>query len=169
MRGSIVRWAPFVVVVVAITVVSLSSSVTQWWDVQSAPGTSSLPDAADQVLQARPDSSDADVHTVLWFAAALALVWAMRPHGWRRLVAAAAALWVYTGLLEVAQRWVPSRTAQWIDLVGNGLGIVAGLAVGCVAIAVWRRARGRAEPVGGEGDAAETRDGARSRSATPSS
>ena len=167
MPRSIVRWLPFVVVVVAITVVSLSSSVTQWWDVQSAPGTSSLPDAADQVLGARPDSSDADVHTVLWFGAALALVWAMRGHGWRRLMAAAAALWVYTGVLEVAQRWVPSRTAQWVDLAGNALGVVAGLAVGSAAIAGWRRVSGRAQRAGGESD--DKRPDARPRSATPSS
>ena len=134
MRRSMALWLPFVVAVVVITAVSLSSSVTQWWDVQSSPGTSSLPAAADGVLQARSNSSNADVHTVLWFVAALALVWAMRPVRWRSLTAAAVALWAYTGLLEVAQRWVPTRTSQWIDLVGNGLGIVAGLAVGCTAL-----------------------------------
>ena len=56
---------------------------------------------------------------------------------------AAAALWAYTGLLEVGQRWVPTRTSQWIDVVGNGLGIVAGLAVGCSALVVFRRATSR--------------------------
>ena len=76
---------------------------------------------------------------VLWFVAALALVWAMRSFRWRRVAIAAAALWAYTGLLEVGQRWVPTRTSQWIDLAGNGLGIVAGLAVGCSALMVSRR------------------------------
>ena len=139
MRRSTQRWAPFVVVLVAVTVVSLSSSVTQWWAVQSTPATSSLPAAADGVLQARSNPSNADVHAVLWFVAALALVWAMRPYGWLRLMAAAVALWAYTGLLEVGQRWVPTRTSQWIDVVGNGLGIVAGLAVGCSVLVATRR------------------------------
>ena len=138
-RRLMVRWVPFVVVVVVNTVVSLSSPVTQWWAVQSTPATSSLPAVADGVLQARANSTNADVHMVLWFVAALALVWAMRSLRWRRLAIAAAALWAYTGLLEVGQRWVPTRTSQWIDVVGNGLGIIAGLAVGCTAIAAWRR------------------------------
>ena len=91
------------------------------------------------MLQARSNSSNADVHAVLWFVAALALVWAMRFDGWRRLRAASVALWVYTGLLEIGQRWVPTRTSQWIDLIGNALGIIAGLAVGCGALVVVRR------------------------------
>jgi len=82
-------------------------------------------------------SSNADVHIVLWFVAALALVWAMRSHGWARLATAAVALWAYTGLLEVGQHWVPMRTPQWIDVVGNGLGIVAGVAVGVIVGALW--------------------------------
>ena len=146
-RQAIVRWVPVAVlvgVVLAITMISLSSSVTQWWDVQSTPATSSLPTAADPVLRARPDSANADVHVVLWFVAGLALAWAMRPYGWRRLEWWREALWAYSGLLEVAQRWVPERTSQWIDLVGNGVGIAAGLAVGCVAVVIssqWRRLR----------------------------
>ena len=134
----VVRWAPFVVVLVANTTVSLSSSVTEWWAVQSTPGRSSLPTAADRVLRARSNASNADVHLVLWFVAALALVLAMRADNWRRLAAAAAALWAYTGLLEFAQLWVPTRTSQWVDLAGNAVGIVAGLAVGCGALAAVR-------------------------------
>ena len=151
LRRTIVRWAPFAIVVVAITVISLSSSVTQWWAVQSTPGTTSLPEVADPVLRARSNSANADVHTALWFVAGLTLVWAMQPHGRRRLALAALALWAYTGLLEIAQRWVPTRSSQWIDLVGNGLGIAAGLVVGSAAIVVWRRVRGPAAPDGGDG------------------
>jgi len=135
-RSLLVRWVPFVVVVVAITVVSLSSSVAQWWAIQGTPGTSRLPAAVDPVLQARPNSSDADVHLVLWFVATLALVWAMRPHGWLRLTTATVAPLAYTGLLEVGNQRVPTRSPQWIDVVGNGLGIVAGLAVGAVVVAL---------------------------------
>ncbi len=138
-RHNVGRWLPIVVLVAvvgAITVISLSSSVTQWWDVQSTPATSSLPTAADPVLRARPDAANADVHLVLWFVAALALVWAMRPDGWRRLAVAAGVLWAYSGLLEVAQRSVPERTSQWIDLAGNGIGIAAGVAVGCAAVGI---------------------------------
>ena len=145
-RHNVGRWLPFVVLVVvaaAITVISLSSSVTQWWDVQSTPATSSLPTAVDPVLRARPDSANADVHLVLWFVAALALVWAMRPDGWRRLAVGAGVLWAYSGLLEVAQRSVPERTSQWIDLVGNGIGIAAGVAVGCAAVRISVQLRRR--------------------------
>jgi VanZ family protein len=145
-RHAIGRWLPFVVlvaVVVAITVISLSSSVTQWWDVQSTPATSSLPTAADPVLRARSDSANADVHVVLWFVAGLALVCAMRPDGWRRLAVAAGVLWAYSALLEIAQRWVPERTSQWIDVVGNGIGIAAGLAVGCAAVGISAHLRRR--------------------------
>ena len=78
---------------------------------------------------------------MLWFAAALALVWAMRSNSGRTLVLAAAGLWAYTVVLEVAQRWVPTRTSQWIDVVGSGLGIVAGIAVGCASLAAWRFSR----------------------------
>jgi VanZ family protein len=97
------------------------------------------------VLEARANSSNADVHLVLWSVAALAMVWAIRPHSSRRLMAPALALWLYTGLLEVAQRWVPTRTSQWIDVAGNGLGIVAGLAVGYGALTAVRWFR---RPVG---------------------
>jgi VanZ family protein len=143
-RHTLVRWLPFVVAVVAVTAVSWSSSVMQWWDVQSSPATSSLPSAANSVLESRANSSNADVHVALWFVATLALVWAMRHRPWRALVVAAIALWAYTGVVEVGQRWVSDRTSQWIDVVGNGLGIVTGLAVGCGAIAAWRRVRGSA-------------------------
>jgi hypothetical protein len=145
-RRLMVRWVPFVVVLVAVTVVSLSSSVTQWWAVQSTPGTSSLPTAADGVLRARSNSANADVHTVLWFVAAVALVWAMRSHGRRRLMTAAVALWLYSGVLEAGQRWVPTRSSEWIDVVGNGLGIAAGLAVGCSALVASRRLQRTREP-----------------------
>ena len=148
-RRSIGRWVPVVVlvaVVVAITAISLSSSVTQWWDVQSTPATSSLPTAADPVLRARPDSANAYVHVVLWFVAGVALVWAMRPYGWRRLAVAAGSLWAYSGLLEIAQRWVPERTSQWIDLVGNAIGIAGGLAAGYAVVGISTRLRRRHAP-----------------------
>ena len=145
-RHNVGRWLPIVVLVAvvgAITVISLSSSVTQWWDVQSTPATSSLPTAVDPVLRARSDAANADVHLVLWFVAALALVWAMQPCGWRRLAVAAGVLWAYSGLLEVAQRSVPERTSQWIDLAGNGIGIAAGVAVGCAAVRISVQLRRR--------------------------
>ena len=146
-RRTTVRWLPFAVVVVFNTAVSLSTSVTQWWAVESTPATTRLPAAADGVLEARSNSSNADVHTVLWFLAAVALVWAMRSHSRRSLAAAAAAaaaLLAYTVVLEIAQRLVPTRTSQWLDVVGNGLGIAVGLAVGCAsltALGSFRRGR----------------------------
>lgn len=139
------RWAPLVVVLVAVTALSLSSSVGHWWTVQSTPGSSRLPGAVDEVLQARSNSSDADVHVVLWFVAVVALVWAMRSAGWSRLLIVAVALWLYSGVLELGQRWVPARSSQWIDLVGNAVGIFVGLTVGCCGLAVFRRF-GRSRP-----------------------
>ena len=49
------------------------------------------------------------------------------------VVLAGPALWADTGLLEIGQRWVPWGTSQWIDVVGNAIGISLGLTVGLMA------------------------------------
>ncbi|OGB07991.1 MAG: hypothetical protein A3E25_01510 [Burkholderiales bacterium RIFCSPHIGHO2_12_FULL_69_20] len=45
------------------------------------------------------------------------------------------ALWLYGGLIEVAQTWLPPRQGDWADLLGDTVGLALGtaLAVGC-----WR-------------------------------
>ena len=108
-----------------------------------------MPDAADGILRARTNSSDADVHSVLWFLAAAALVLGARHlrGGW--LFPAVVSVWAYSGLLEVGQRWVPERTPQWVDFLANGLGIAVGVVVGVGVRAVL--ARSAASQVGAPG------------------
>jgi VanZ family protein len=65
-------------------------------------------------------------HLLAFAALAFASVWALwpRPRQWGLL---AAALLAYGGAIELAQSFVPPRSADWIDLVADGLGIAAGL------------------------------------------
>ncbi|KQW44973.1 hypothetical protein ASD88_18900 [Pelomonas sp. Root662] len=70
---------------------------------------------------------DKSNHALAFAALAFAAVWAMwpRPRQWLVLVAA---LLVYGGAIEVAQGFVPSRSADWLDVLADGLGIAIGLA-----------------------------------------
>ncbi|MGQ3054171.1 MAG: VanZ family protein [Roseateles sp.] len=70
---------------------------------------------------------DKSNHALAFAALAFAAVWALwpRPRQWPAL---AAALLVYGGAIELAQSFVPSRSADWLDLLANGLGIAVGLA-----------------------------------------
>lgn len=64
--------------------------------------------------------------TAVWM-----LAYARWPH------AAVAALFVsYAGVLEIAQHWVPGRTAQATDFLASGSGVVIGLLAG-----TWCRGR----------------------------
>ena len=46
----------------------------------------------------------------------------------RRLLLAAGLL-AYGGLIEILQTQVPGRSAEWVDLLADGIGILLGLAV----------------------------------------
>ena len=92
-----------------------------WWSHECASGTTQLPAAADRVLRARTGTSDADVHLVLWFGAALRAGWALRRAPLRTVVVAGAGLWAYTvcrvlpavGVQGARRRGSTSRETRW--------------------------------------------------------
>ena len=87
---------------------------------------------------------EADVHVVMWFLVASLGAWAVRTLRQRAGVLAAA--WVAGALVEVAQAVFTTRSAEWTDLAGNTVGVLAASAL--VAICALRGsegvARGRA-------------------------
>lgn len=44
----------------------------------------------------------------------------------RRVAAALIGLFAYGGLIEILQIFIPNRSADWTDLVANGLGLLLG-------------------------------------------
>lgn len=69
---------------------------------------------------------DKSNHALAFAALAFAGVWALwpRPRQWLWLVAA---LLAYGGAIEVAQGFLPPRSADWVDLLADGIGIAIGL------------------------------------------
>jgi hypothetical protein len=127
----------------------MSSTVGTWWG-SSADGTSRLPPVLSDVVASRPETSDGDVHLVMWFAAAALLLLAVRQWPWRLVVLVL--LWAYTGALEVAQSaFTVSRNWQWSDLGSNALGIAAaGVALAVADNVRTRRDLTRARAAGEE-------------------
>ena len=114
-------WRALLVAVVATnTVFELSSAFGEWFG--SSTHTDSLPVVVRQIVEARPDS-DADLHGLMWFAAALLVMVVVR--SWRARIAGLGALLAYTGALELLQTLTPSRAAEWVDMLGNAIGIAA--------------------------------------------
>jgi VanZ family protein len=121
------------------TFVALSGGVSLWWQQETTSETSSLPGPVQQVLSARPDTSEADVHLLLWFLAGIVAMLAVRT--WRSRAIVLAALLAYSALLEAAQSLTANRTAQWSDLAANSLGLMAAAAAaGLVGLFVARQA-----------------------------
>lgn len=60
--------------------------------------------------------------------ACVAMLWrGHRPGAWR---AVALALLAYGGLIELVQMGIPSRSADWADVLADALGIAMGLGLG---------------------------------------
>ena len=57
---------------------------------------------------------------------------AWRPASWRALVWTAAALLAYGAAIEVAQSFVPGRSAEALDLLADAVGL-------CAGAALWKR------------------------------
>ncbi len=55
--------------------------------------------------------------------------------GWRAAWAAALGLLAFGGFIEIVQSFIPSRSADWLDLRADALGIACGL----LAVAMARR------------------------------
>lgn len=131
-------WGPLVVVTVVNTVMSLSSEVGRWAS-EADPATTRLPSLADPILSSRPDVADADIHVILWCLTGVALAWALRCATWRRLAAGACAVFSYSAVVELAQHLTTSRSAQWIDVAGNAVGVIVGAVAMRGAIIVRHR------------------------------
>jgi lysylphosphatidylglycerol synthetase-like protein (DUF2156 family) len=81
------------------------------------------------LIQRRPDFGDAEIHALMWATAALLVVLAVRVRP--RIYVASAVVWVWSIFVEILQPVVSSlRTFQWIDLLGNTIGVVLGLLIG---------------------------------------
>lgn len=68
---------------------------------------------------------DKFLHVLCWFMLLLSLRLAV--NGRRFPVLAAAALFVYSVVVEVGQYWVPNRTFSGLDILANGAGVILGL------------------------------------------
>jgi VanZ family protein len=70
------------------------------------------------------------------FAALAFSAWLGHAASMRHRVVALMALWVYGGLIEVAQTWLPPRQGDWADLLGDTIGLAVGtaLAVGVLRL-----------------------------------
>ena len=122
------------------TYVALSGGVSLWWTRETTSETSSLPGPVQEVLSARPQTSEADVHVLLWFLAGIAAMLAVRT--WRSRAILLATLVAYSGLLEAAQALTLNRTAQWTDFAANSFGLLAAAGAAGLMTAVRPR-RGR--------------------------
>lgn len=122
-----VWWTLLVVGLVTNAYVALSSNVAIWWAKESTSKTSTLPVPVQDVLNARPQTSEADVHVVLWFVAGIAAMFAVRSLRSRAILLGL--LVACSGILELAQNLTANRTAQWSDFAGNAFGVVVALLV----------------------------------------
>lgn len=70
------------------------------------------------------------------FAALAFAAWLGHAASTRRRVVVLLALWLYGGLIEVAQTWLPSRQGDCVDLLGDTIGLALGtaLAVGVLRL-----------------------------------
>ncbi|PKQ06175.1 MAG: hypothetical protein CVT72_07440 [Alphaproteobacteria bacterium HGW-Alphaproteobacteria-11] len=99
-----------------------------------------LPDLGPSSLKIPLPHADKLVHFLAWallaaFAPPLLVRFASR-------AAAASGLFLLSGALELAQAFLPPRSASFGDLAANGLGIAAGTAAGLlVAMLLARRSR----------------------------
>lgn len=69
------------------------------------------------------------------FAALAFSAWLGHAASTRRRGVVLLALWLYGALIEVAQTWLPPRQGDWVDLLGDTVGLVLGTAL---AVAVLR-------------------------------
>ncbi|MBX3497347.1 MAG: VanZ family protein [Parvibaculum sp.] len=99
-----------------------------------------MPDLGPSSLKIPLPHADKLVHFCAWallaaFAPPLLVRFASR-------LAAASGLFLLSGAIELAQAFLPTRSASFGDLAANGLGIAAGTAAGIlVAVLLARRSR----------------------------
>jgi len=75
---------------------------------------------------AQPTDLDKVQHLLAFASLGLAASFTANP-GLRRTAQAAAGLMLYGGFIELVQTQLPTRTAEWADIVADGMGVAAGL------------------------------------------
>jgi len=131
-------WPVIAVAVLLInTIASWSDRLVDLISGDGDGGPSRLPQWLVAILEARPDTGDAEIHAAMWAVAAFAVAMAVRSTRRRNL--ALGALLAWSAIVEVLQPVITTRRSfQWTDLVGNAVGV----ALGAAAVMVWRhRAR----------------------------
>jgi VanZ family protein len=83
---------------------------------------------------AQPSGLDKVEHFTAFAALGLAAAFTASP-GLRHAAQAALGLLVYGGFIELVQTQLPTRQGDWADILADGVGVAAGLAV-----AAWMRA-----------------------------
>jgi lysylphosphatidylglycerol synthetase-like protein (DUF2156 family) len=134
-----------VAVIAANTWLTLSDAVVRWLQRRdSEPSDAWLPQWVIDLIQARPDLGDAEVHAVMWGVASLLVVLALRHRP--RIYFAVLGVWVWSVIVELLQPVVTSlRGFQWGDVLGNTIGVALGLAIGLWILT--RRQRRLARPL----------------------
>ena len=123
-RGRWIAAGLLIVVLDAIVILSMSADVANWWERASRHGQTRLPGPLRRYFNARPYSLDeADVHAVMWFVVATLGLCIVR--GWRARVAVAVATICAGGVIELMQAAFTQRSAEWIDVAGDALGVFA--------------------------------------------
>jgi VanZ family protein len=87
---------------------------------------------------AQPNSIDKVEHLLAFAALGVAALFTASP-GLRRLVQAAAGLLLYGAFIELVQTQLPTRQADWADLVADGLGVAIGLGLAALMRRAVRR------------------------------
>jgi len=83
--------------------------------------------------------SDFDVHVLIWAVAALLV--GLAAWSWLSLAFASATVFLGSVALELAQRtYSSSRTVQFLDVVANGVGVLAGTCGVAAFALVWKAA-----------------------------
>ena len=89
-------------------------------------------------VSTQPRGIDKIEHFLAFTALGLAAAFATHPR-LRDLARAAACLLLYGGFIELVQTQLPTRQGDWADMLADGFGVAAGLAVAAGLRAAVRR------------------------------
>lgn len=117
--------------IVATTILMWSDGAIALWGSMVAFAMGVQPEATTTVMAVRT-WGDADLHVMVWGATALLLISALPTM--RARISGAAILLAWTAFVELAQPWFTAmRSRQWVDLLGNTIGITGAL---CAVLAI---------------------------------
>jgi VanZ family protein len=86
----------------------------------------------------QPDGVDKIEHLLAFAALGVAAAFTANP-GLQRTFRAAAGLLLYGGFIELVQTQLPTRSADWADMLADGVGVAAGLALAALLRRAVRR------------------------------